>query len=67
MKNFKLTILVSALIAMLWFEACKNKAVSPEAQQISSLSTTWQIGNVGIVTLDGNDVTSYFSNFQLIR
>lgn len=65
MKNFKLILLVSALISMFWFEACKDKAISPEAQQANLLSSTWYIGNEGTVRINGNDVTSYFSDFQL--
>lgn len=66
MKYYKLTLLISALVSMLWFEACKDKnSPSPEAQQSGLLSKTWQVGSDGLVTLDGNDVTSYFSSFQL--
>lgn len=66
-NNGMLIILVIPLmIILLSTSGCKkDDDPSPAEVQTTALSSTWVIGSSGFVTLDGSDVTSYFSQFEL--
>ncbi|MTI40896.1 hypothetical protein [Fulvivirga lutimaris] len=66
MKIFKLTISIIGIGFIIWFQSCKQNE-DPSTQEIltNKISTSWTVGNNGSVMLDDNDVTSYFSDFNL--
>ena len=65
-KKIMKHLLYTCLVLLAFTQGCKKKEqISPELHSINKLKHTWTLGIDGYVKIDGQDITSDYTEFQI--